>query len=58
MFWKIIGAIAVVWLALAILSTIFNAIVPLVVIGLVVVGIVAVVKWLGSGSNAKTGSGL
>ena len=58
MFWKIIGAIALIWLVLAIASTILKALVPLVVIALVVIGIVTVVKWLGSGSKAKTGTGV
>lgn len=54
MFWKIIGAVVVIWLALMVASAIIKSLIPLVLIGLVVIGIVTVVKWLGSGKKNPT----
>ncbi|GAB3126153.1 hypothetical protein GCM10027289_01520 [Tsukamurella serpentis] len=54
MFWKIIGAVVVIWIALLLLSAIIKSLIPLVLIALVVIGIVTVVKWLGSGNKRSS----
>ncbi|GAA1017527.1 MULTISPECIES: hypothetical protein [Tsukamurella] len=54
MFWKIIGAIVVIWIALMVASAIIKSLLPLALIALVIIGIVSVVKWLGSGKKSST----
>ncbi len=54
MFWKILGAIVVIWLALMVASAIIKSLFPLAMIALVVIGIVTVVKWLGSGKKTSS----
>ncbi|BDD83045.1 hypothetical protein TPB0596_28080 [Tsukamurella pulmonis] len=54
MFWKILGAIVVLWLALMVASAIIKSLFPLAVIALVVIGIVTVVKWLSSGKKSPS----
>ncbi|MDF0531458.1 hypothetical protein P0W64_11915 [Tsukamurella sp. 8F] len=54
MFWKILAAIVVIWLALMILGAIIHHLIPLLVLGLIVVGIVSVVRWFSSADKSKT----
>ncbi|WP_166436392.1 hypothetical protein [Tsukamurella asaccharolytica] len=54
MFWKILGAIVVIWLALMVASAIIKSVIPLAVIALIVIGIVTVVKWLSSGKKTPS----
>ncbi|BDH57026.1 hypothetical protein [Tsukamurella sp. PLM1] len=54
MFWKILGAIVVIWLALMVVSAVIKWLFPLLMIALVVIGIVTVVKWLGSSKKSTT----
>ena len=54
MFWKIIGAIVLIWIALMVASAIVKALFPLAVLALVILGIVTVVKWLSSSSKSTS----
>ncbi|WP_019203339.1 hypothetical protein [Tsukamurella sp. 1534] len=54
MFWKIIGAIVLIWIALMVVSAIVKSLLPLALIALVIIGIVSVVKWMGSGKKTTT----
>lgn len=54
MFWKVIAAIIVIWVALMVVSAIVKSLLPLALIALVIIGIVSVVKWLGSNKSAAT----
>ncbi len=51
MFWRVIGVIAVIWLAFMVVGAVVHLLLPLAVLALVVTGIVSVVKWLGSGRS-------
>ena len=52
MFWKVLAAIVLVWLAIGIISAIVKSIIPLVILGLIVVGAVTVYRK----ANANTPS--
>jgi hypothetical protein len=44
MLWKVIGALVLIWLAIAVVSAIVKSIIPLIILGLIVVGAVAVYR--------------
>lgn len=45
MWWKVLLAILVVWLAFGLIMAVVKGLLTVLVIGLVVIGIVAVIKW-------------
>jgi hypothetical protein len=57
MWWKVLLAILVVWLAFGLIMALVKGLLTILVIGLVVVGVIAVIKWISSDkSSAKIGS--
>lgn len=57
MWWKVLLAILVVWLASGLIMAVVKGLLTVLVIGLVVIGIVAVIKWAASDkSSTKIGS--
>ncbi len=56
MWWKVLLAILVVWLAFGLIMALVKGLLYILVIGLVVIGVVAVFKWAGSDKRStKTG---
>ncbi|MEC3954160.1 hypothetical protein VMT65_14065 [Nocardia sp. CDC153] len=53
MFWKILGVVVLVWIALAILGTLIKALFPILVISAVIFGLYLVYKAV-SGSKDKS----
>ncbi|MEU0541351.1 hypothetical protein [Nocardia sp. NPDC005978] len=53
MLWKIIGVVAVVWIALAIIGALIKGLFPILMISLVVFGLYLLYKAV-SGSNDKS----
>ena len=53
MLWKIIGAIVVIWLVLAVASAILKSLIPLVILGLVLLGAVTVYRNMSSKSPSR-----
>ncbi|MBF6329575.1 hypothetical protein [Nocardia transvalensis] len=53
MFWKILGVVALVWLALIVVGALIKALFPILMISLVVFGLYLLYKAL-SGSNKST----
>ncbi|ETD32086.1 hypothetical protein [Williamsia sp. D3] len=57
MWWKVLLAILVVWLAFGLIMAVVKGLLTVLVIGLVVIGIVAVIKWAASDkSSTEIGS--
>jgi hypothetical protein len=57
MWWKVLLAILVVWLAFGLIMAVVKGLLTVLVIGLVVIGIVAVSKWIASDKGStKIGS--
>ena len=57
MWWKVLLAILVVWLAFGLIMAVVKGLLTVLVVGLVVIGIVAVIKWAASDkSSTKIGS--
>ena len=53
MWWKVLGAIVLVWLAIGIVSAILKSLIPLVILGLVVAGAVVVYKKANSNTPSR-----
>ncbi|MGV9677498.1 hypothetical protein ACWDSJ_19680 [Nocardia sp. NPDC003482] len=53
MFWKILGVVALVWLALIVVGALIKALFPILMISLVVFGLYLLYKAV-SGSNKST----
>lgn len=48
MWWKVLLAVLVVWLAFGLIMALVKGLLTILVIGLVVIGVIAVIKWAGS----------
>lgn len=56
MWWKVLLAILVVWLAFGLIMALVKGLLYILVIGLVVIGVVAVFRWASSDKQStKTG---
>jgi hypothetical protein len=57
MWWKVLLAILVVWLAFGLIMALVKGLLTILVIGLVVIGVIAVIKWATSDkSSTRIGS--
>ncbi|KZM74906.1 hypothetical protein AWN90_23095 [Nocardia terpenica] len=56
MFWKIVGVVALVWLALIVIGALIKALFPILMISVVVFGLFLLYKAVSS-SNDKTTAG-
>jgi hypothetical protein len=54
MLWKIIGVVAVVWIALAIIGALIKGLFPILVISAVVFGLYLLYKAASAGSNKSS----
>jgi|GEM_PF-5946260 hypothetical protein len=56
MWWKVLLAVLVVWLAFGLIMALVKGLLTILVIGLVVIGVIAVIKWA-SADKSPTNTG-
>ena len=57
MWWKVLLAVLVVWLAFGLIMALVKGLLTILVIGLVVIGVIALIKWASS-DKSPTNTGL
>ncbi|PXW33603.1 hypothetical protein [Nocardia sp. 348MFTsu5.1] len=56
MWWKVLLAVLVVWMAFGLIMALLKGLLTILVIGLLVIGVIAVIKWASSDkSPTRTG---
>ncbi|HEY9315597.1 hypothetical protein [Williamsia sp.] len=56
MWWKVLLAVLVVWMAFGLIMALVKGLLTILVIGLLVIGVIAVIRWASSDkSPTKTG---